>query len=386
MNATSLLKKLISIPSVNPEGAEAEEGLGEAEVVGYLSDLLQQQGWDVTRDEVLPGRPNLLAVIEPATPHKTLLVTAHLDTVITKGMRRPPFEPVVENGRLYGRGACDDKGPMAAFLAAVDSHVQQVLKQAGVRLIFLGAMGEEKGNTGAQHFVAHHPPQIDECLVLEPTSLNAVYAHKSALWIQFTIHGRAGHGSNPGVACNAIEAMMRFLADLRQHSGVLHCEDEVLGSTTMNVGSIQGGHAVNVVPHHCVAEVDWRLLPAQNPQQYIDLSTKLLNQLKQEGLLVDFEIEILESNKAFISSKNSPVCTRLRATSAALNRPFKAETAAWFSDAGPLGTLTENIVILGPGSIKQAHTSDEYIELYELEAGAELFRAFLLNTAREMPI
>jgi acetylornithine deacetylase/succinyl-diaminopimelate desuccinylase family protein len=383
MDPVELLSRLVSIPSVNPEDTADEAITGEARLVEFLAEWLGGRGFQLQYDEQAPGRPNLIARRGPAPARRRIMLEAHTDTVSVGGMTIPPFDPQVRDGRLYGRGACDTKGPMAAALSAFDDETLDRLAAAGIELIFAAAMGEEKGNHGAQGLVDRRLVAADECIVLEPTELGIVHAHKGALWYRIDVAGVAAHGSNPDQGLSAIHGMMHIANQLKQEvngrpGGPAHA---LLGRPTLNIGTIQGGRAVNIVPDQCGMEVDRRLLPDESADDILGYARRALEELRRAGGIVSYEIKVIKWGPPFHTSAESGLVRRLK--EGAANAGVQAPTGGvgWYSDAGPLSGVCGEIAVFGPGSIKQAHTRDEYIELDSLRRGVEILRNYLRRSA-----
>ena len=257
-----LLQKLVAIPSVNPEDTDDPAITGEQRLADFLKTRLEQDGWQVEYTWPEPGRPNLVARFGSEAAARSLMFEAHLDTVSVANMTIDPFAAELRDGRLYGRGACDMKGPMAAALHALSRPRLERLSAAGIQLIFVAAMGEEKGNQGALE-LAKSDLKADELIVLEPTGLQLVTAHKGTAWMEVELTGRAGHGSEPSEGVNAIEAAGRLMEALRTRTAdraKTACHPQ-LGGPTLNTGKISGGSAVNIIADRCVLELDRRLLP-----------------------------------------------------------------------------------------------------------------------------
>lgn len=215
VETTRLLRDLVSIPSINPMG-RALQGpeIHETRITAYLEEFFRGLGVRFLRQNVAPGRDNILAIHEPPGATATLILEAHQDTVPTDGMTIDPFGARVENGRLYGRGACDIKGGMAAMLTAFARCVHDN-RPGGNRLIMLCAVDEEHTFLGIQKFVTEglyrsYPGRV-WAVVAEPTLLRIVKAHKGvARWHVFT-SGRSCHSSRPEQGINAIYHMAALL-------------------------------------------------------------------------------------------------------------------------------------------------------------------------------
>jgi succinyl-diaminopimelate desuccinylase len=378
----TLLQQLIAVPSINPSLAHDPALAGEERYGRLLASQLEARGFGITWHTPLPGRPNFIARRGPVRPRRRLLVEAHLDTQGVEGMIVDPFAGVIRDGRLYGRGACDQKGPTAAALHALDAEVLSALHDAGVELLFAGAMGEERGNLGAEQLV-DIGLGADEGLVLEPTDLHVVHAHKGAFWFEIEVRGRAAHGSGPEHGVNAIEGMAAALqvvrAQVDQAAAAHH--SALLGRPTVNVGVIRGGTSINIVPDRCVVEIDRRTLPGEDHAAVLAFIRDGLAGLQQRGVLTGFDVRMIKDGTPFETAGDSPLVQRLLDSCAACGVTARAEGAAWFSDAGPFSRTCPQIAVFGPGSIRQAHTVDEYIEVASLQQGAEILRDFFLRLA-----
>lgn len=373
-----LLKRLVSLPSVNPDHTDEPAIANEFRVADFLAAYLAELGFTLSWDEWTAERKTVIGTFGRADARHTLLLEAHTDTVGVKDMVIPPFEPTVRDGRLYGRGACDTKGPMAAALIALDAETLAHLQAVDVKVVFVGAFGEEKGNIGGERLV-EQGVTADAVVVLEPTDCAIVHAHKGALWFEIEVIGQAGHGSAPEKGKSAIFAMADMLSELRKLGEDLSANysHPDVGRPTLNVGVIQGGVAVNIVPHTCTVEVDCRLIPGQDFDSVLSPVRSLLKQLKQEGRICAFDLRVIKSGAPYWSDPASPLARQLQAAINRHNGPARCTTAAWYSDAGAFARVCEDVLVFGPGSIAQAHTVDEYIMLDELQKGTNILRDFL---------
>lgn len=381
---TELLGQLVAVPSINPSLSEDPSLGGENRLAKVLEIHLERLGFKTEWHEQTPGRANVVGRFGPAQPRRTILLESHLDTQGIHGMTVPPFDGIVEQGRLYGRGACDTKGPMAAALFALKPAVLQRLATAGCQVIYVGAMGEEKGNLGAEQLV-DLGVGADEAIVLEPTDLNIVHAHKGAFWFEVEVRGVAAHGSNPSLGRNAIEGMVHVMKALDAERTRLEMhQNAVLGKPTLNVGLIRGGSSINIVPDRCVIEVDSRTVPGVRNGDILKRVRSDLDGLKAAGVLKDFSITPIKDGDPFETTADSGLVKRLLAACQDHQVTSQALGAAWYSDAGPFSRTCKDIAVFGPGSIRQAHTVDEYIELDNLETGARILETFLLKLADEV--
>jgi len=372
-NVVELLQDLVAIPSVNPQGSPGTEHVGEQAMGEYVAEFLRGLGAEVKLEAVEPGRPNVVATFEPKKAEAHLAFAPHLDTVSVAGMTIAPFDPAIRDGKLWGRGSTDTKGPMAAALWAVREWAESAARaKSRIRWTFLALMGEEAGNDGA-HAVAKSGFTSDLTLVLEPTSLGVVTAHKGALWIEVSTAGVACHGSTPDKGRNAIYAMRRVLEVIEEKiiPDLTQMSHAKLGPTTVNVGTISGGSKINIVPDACRIEVDCRVVPGIEPEKMRGVFEAALR-----VVVSDVQVRLQRYSAPLDTSESLPWVKKLG------GRARGFTTAPWFSDASVLSGPKCPAVCIGPGSIAQAHTKDEFILLSDLEDGTELFRRWM-NSAEE---
>jgi len=376
--APDILRHLVGIPSVNPALTDDLDMAGEACIVEWLDSLFTTKGFRTERIETTPGRPNLIARFGSGNPQKTILFESHLDTVGVVGFEGNPFVLRKDNGRLIGRGACDTKGPLASFLAALDAEVLAAFAESDIQLAWVGAIGEETGNLGAEEVVAAGL-QADECIVLEPTDTHIVHAHKGVCWFTVTTCGLAVHASHPDRGDNAILKMADIwrILEAEVSESALRFNSPSLGQPTVSVGKIAGGVSTNVVPDACTIQVDRRLMPGETAECY-------LANIRERLAVIPggVTVELMKEGGGFDTDANAELPQRLRNAVTEAGGSAEMEAAAWCSDAGVLDGACGQTVVWGPGGIAQAHTTNEYIEEAALEAGHDILRRFLLVTAR----
>ncbi|MCU0776711.1 MAG: M20 family metallopeptidase [Akkermansiaceae bacterium] len=376
MQATvdSFLQQLVRIPSVNPDNDPAAGLTGEQALAEFLAEWLESIGATVVLEEVKPGRPNLIARFAPMDGRPRILLGPHLDTVGVAGMTIEPFGGEVRDGRLWGRGACDTKGPMAAMLWAL-RETRGMLANLPVAVDFVAFMGEESGQWGSKDFAKRHAAGYEFAIVGEPTSLEIVHVTKGSLWATLRATGVAVHSSMPERGENAILKLTRSLDRLDGHLGgkLAAFTHPVLGRSTLNIGVIRGGSRPNIVPDLAEAELDIRLTPALAAAGG---ALKLLRETIHE-LGAPVEIVSSHENPPMETPPDHPMIRRLQVA----GPDAKLAGAPWFSDAAHLSNAGLPAICIGPGSIDQAHTADEFIEIQALEEGAEFFSRFLRGLA-----
>ena len=374
-DVVSLLQQLVRIPSVNPDNAPGTEQTGEETLAIFLTGWLESIGADVVLEEIQPGRPNLIARFAPLDGRPRILLGPHLDTVGVGGMIIEPFGGEIREEKLWGRGASDTKGPMAAMLWALHDH-QDVLANLPVAVDFVAFMGEESGQWGSKNFVKRHGQDYTFALVGEPTSMQVVHVTKGSLWATLRATGKAAHSSQPERGENAILKLARALDLLDHHLGsqLATFTHPVLGRSTMNVGMIRGGARPNIVPDLAEAEIDIRITPA------LAAAGGALKRLTETIAFFDLPIEIVKAheNPPMETAADHPMIQALLATDPATG----LAGAPWFSDAAHLSSGGIPSICIGPGTIDQAHTVDEFIEISALEQGAAFFSAFIAGLKR----
>lgn len=361
MNIAELLRDLIRISSVNPDGDPGTEAVGEKNCAEFIARFLKEQGAEAWLDEVEPDRPNVVGRFPSDRAGKPrLLFAPHTDTVSVMGMTIDPFSGELRDGNIWGRGASDTKGPMAAMLHAL-SACKDILPTLSHEIWFAGLMSEETGQFGAKALAAKE--HFDFVVVGEPTSLQIVHTHKGSAWLTLRSKGKAAHASTPQAGDNAIYKMLDALnylrGELEKTFSPLH--DEVLGAPTYNFGIVNGGSRTNIVPDHCEARIDMRTIPGQDITPLLDGFAKKFPEIEME----------LKRSEPLRTEPTDPVIQKLQAAGA------QCTGAPWFCDAAIFAQKGMPAVAIGPGSIAQAHTCDEFISLSDLEEGTRFFQQFL---------
>ncbi len=369
-----LLQQLVRIPSVNPDNNPGTQETGEEKLAIFLKDWLESIGAVVVLEEIHPGRPNLIARFAPCDGRPRVLLGPHLDTVGVGGMTIEPFGGEIREGRLWGRGASDTKGPMAAMLWALYEN-REILARLPVAVDFVAFMGEESCQFGSRDFASKYAADYIFAVVGEPTSMNIVHVTKGSLWATLRATGRAAHSSMPERGENAIiklSKVLQFLDD-QLSAELANYQHPVLGRSTLNIGVIRGGTRPNIVPDLAEAEIDIRITPS------LAAAGGALNLLREVIAKNGLPVEIINprENPPMETSADHPMIHRLLKTSSQM----QTTGAPWFSDAAHLSNGGLPSICLGPGSIDQAHTADEFIELAALNEGAEFFSRWLRELA-----
>jgi acetylornithine deacetylase len=395
-DTAATLADLVRRPSVNPMGRDVS---GPEYLEGRITDYLVQRftAADIpwARQAVAPGRDNVVARLEGTVPGAPVLLwDAHQDTVPAEGMTVEPFTPLVREGRLYGRGSCDVKGGMAAMLVALDRLRASALPRRAT-VVFAATINEEFGFTGAralarlwgtaaatavdgpaQALLAARPVAA---IVAEPTGLDLVMQHKGAVRWRIRVRGRACHSAFPEQGVNAIYPAGRAILALEQLAAELlrRHADHPCGAPTLNLGTIRGGAGVNLVPDLTVLEVERRVVPGESPVAARD---EVIARVAAACGAADVEHDppFLESAglpDAAADPTAAPWIDALAAAARAGGAAARRTAARYGTNASVFAEAGVPSVVFGPGSIAQAHTADEWIELAQVDAAAAALAA-----------
>lgn len=371
-SAAQLLRELIAIPSVNPAFAPVNDPrAGEKNVADYLTSVAARGGLDVALEEVLSNRSNVLARLLPSGKVRQRIVLApHMDTVGVASDEQ--FRPQLKSGRLYGRGACDTKGSIAVYLAALLELAAAKKRPASTEVILLALVDEENGQAGSR-FVAKRRFKADLAIVGEPTKLQIVTAHKGDLWLQLEARGKAAHGSRPELGRNAVHEMAQIVHRLETDYARLlrRRKHPLLRHPTINVGTIAGGRQPNIVPDSCTIRIDRRTIPGENDPA---VKREILSFIRGHGLsatMIDTKHE--EPAPPMETNADLPLVRQFLSVA----RQSKPVGVDFFTDAGVLAAAGIPSVVFGPGDIAQAHTVDEWVAISQLERGQRQLLRFL---------
>jgi acetylornithine deacetylase len=375
----ALTRALVAIPSVNP--ALEADGAGEAAVAGYCARCLAEWGFAVETVDASPGRTSVVARHGDAGTGPTLLFNGHLDTVGVEGMTVPPFEGVLTGGRIVGRGACDMKAGVAALMAAAR---RLVLQGHGGQLVVALTADEEHASCGMAALI-ERGLRADAAVVCEPTDLAVMPAHKGFAWYEVAFRGRAAHGSRPEVGVDAIRHAGLFLSALddldRELSG--RTPHPLLGHGSLHAGTISGGVAPSVYPERCVLTLERRTLPGEDPSSVrAEVEQVLARAAETTSAMQASLVQTLVRPATEVEGGHPLVRGLLEALSRQGRTARIAGMTAWV-DAAFLNEAGTPTVCFGPGSIAQAHGPDEWVEVDQITACADIlvdFGSRLLQT------
>lgn len=357
--------------------AETTARTGELAAAQAISDELALSAVEARIDIWDRTRANIWARVKSAGRKPALLFACHLD-VVGPGeatWKHPPFSGLQSDGKIYGRGATDMKGGIAASVAAIRQIVDSGASLLG-DIVFAATAGEETDSSGASRFLAHRPdlPEFAGVVIPEPTDFDIVTAHRGIFWIEIATKGKAAHGSTPHLGINAISSMNALLDELKSYKTNVETHD-LLGDCSMSINTITGGEALNVVPDKCTIGIDFRTLPGQDCDDILRDLREIFAKLKSADPNFDADISIVRRVEPLETDCSSTFVRDFCSTVGI------AETkAVGFTTDGPhFAELGAPVVIFGPGKPEICHKPDEYIEISDVERAVEYYKAIILK-------
>jgi succinyl-diaminopimelate desuccinylase len=374
----------VGIPSVyRPDEPDGNE---EA-AARFLADYLTRSGFEVQTEEVAPGRPNVWVVWEGSEPGRTLLLEGHTDVVTegrTEDWKHPPFEARRVEGRIYGRGACDTKGNLAAAVVAA-----RAIKDSGVpfpgRLVLCHPVDEEGMMVGIKAFIeGGYAEDVDAAIVCEPEGNEICTRQKGALRVEVTVRGRMAHGAMPLSGVNPVTRAARFVVaaeELERREIERHGEDPYLGcpsiTPTILMGPEAGEPQINVIPAGAYVALDVRTVPGQDHEELVRSLRGLLSDLRREDPDFDAELTVIEERPPTQTPANEPlVLAMAEATRYLTGREPRYNGVPGATDGTFLHAWAGvPIVTTGAGGREVPHHADEWVDEDELLDACRLYAA-----------
>ena len=375
--AIGLLRELVAIDSVNPSLVPG--AAGEGAIARAIAAVLRRIGLDVELHDAAPGRPNVIGVLEGRVRGRSLMFCGHIDTVGVDGMDRP-FDPVERDGRLYGRGAQDMKGGIAAMIDAV-----RVVAESGLpsgRLVIAAVVDEEYASVGADALVSR--VHTDAAVVTEPTDLQIAIGHKGFAWTEIRTRGRAAHGSRPRDGRDAIVRMGRVLTSLEALDRALQSAPPhpLLGTASLHASIIEGGRELSSYPDLCTLKLERRTLPGETDATIAREIDTLLATLRADDHDFEASATHLFSRPAYeltadhelarmLADANAKATSRVAPNAGAVAQasiPFVG--MSFWTDAAVLGSAGVPSVLFGPGGAG-LHSTEEYVNVDDVIACRE---------------
>ena len=383
-------RDLVRIPSENPPGDENG-------VAMKILDRLKNLGLKTEIVEAEPGRPNLIASLEGDPGGPTLLFNGHTDVVPAgSGWEVDPYGGIIKDGRLYGRGACDMKGGLAAILA-----VAEVFQKAGIRprgrLLYSIVVDEETGGQkGTGYLVENQILKADMAVVAEPSDFTMSIAEPGIVWVELVTHGTQTHTINRKNAINPVEKMAKAIVafdGLREDLNRL--EHDFHGYPILTVNVIQGGHKTNIIPDRCRASVDFRFPPGigMTPKEAIERVEATLRALRQEDGEMKIEAAYKVVAHPFEQSEEIDIVKRVKEATKELSGKYPEwwrrgkKTMIPVDDSDVYHLWVKGgipSIYFGPGKLEQAHAANEYIDIEDIPKAAKIYTLIALRVLTDL--
>lgn len=370
---TELLCDMLRFDTTNPPG-------NEKPLAEMLAALLRSRGFSCVVDDFGDNRGNVTARLSGSGERHALLLNGHLDVVPVgqAAWRHSPFSPAVKNGRVYGRGAADMKGGLAAMIVAAMAVQAAGLPLKG-DLVIAGSADEESGSLGARHFAANGGLDgVGAVIVGEPSACGVNVAEKGALWLEITATGKTAHGAFPAEGVNAVAGMNAVVSSLLQLR-LRHRANELLGGPSVNVATIRGGVKTNVVPDSCVLTVDIRTVPGMSHDSIVSDVAALCKDVAATVPGLEFSVKAVNDRPPVETFVDHPFVKMAQAViREKFSRDAEPKGVAFYTDAAIFLPKTNLPAILyGPGDPAMAHQPDEFVPVDALVEAAHFYAGMI---------
>ena len=368
-----ILQHLVALNTENPPGKEEP-------AARFIHDLLKKNGIESHLQWAAPERPNVVARLKGQSPGPVILYNGHLDVVPAgDGWTETPFGGDIKDGRLYGRGAADMKSGVAAMLYAAIVLKRLKTPFAGEVMFFFN-VDEERLNLGMNTFIAEDV-SAHYAVVGEPTSLQLCIGHLGCSRFKLKTHGIPGHTSVVTHPDNAIYKMAKLIDSLELLDKTIRQRvHPVLGRGSLTVSTIRGGTAVNIVPEICEVEIDRRTFPNETLETVQAEIDKCLRKVSAPAGMA-YDLKSYQSVPATLIDREAPIVKRLAAVIGHIQKAEPVVASFGATCEAPFLSVNKGIptVIFGPGSLKQAHIANEYVELEEVKKAAMIYALLAMN-------
>ena len=368
-DVAELAAKLVAIESINPDVVPA--GSGETEIARFVAEWCDRAGLETTLSEPAPDRPNVVVVARGTGGGRTLILNAHADTVGVAGMT-DPFTPRVDGGRLFGRGAYDMKGSLAACMVAVVESGRRGLRGD---VVLTAVSDEEFASVGTQ--AVAESIAADAAIVTEPTEMEIAIAHRGFVHLEVETHGRAAHGSRPHLGIDAIAKMGHVLVGIEELDRRLRADPTHahVGSGSVHASLIEGGQEYSSYPARCVLQAERRTIPGEGEELAEREIRAILEAAADSDQDFSGDVHVLASREPFEVAADAEIVTTLRGCAATVlgSEPPLVGVSYW-ADSALLAGAGIPTVLFGPRG-EGAHAEVEWVDLADLERCAEIYVA-----------
>jgi len=362
-----LLQGLIQIKSVNPPG-------NENQIANFIKKFLLKNNISSELVPLEEGRSSVIAKIE-GKEERNITLCGHIDTVRAKeeDWTKPAFQGLIENGKMYGIGASDMKGGVAAILyAAALLKRRGIISKKSIQIVLTA--DEEWEYRGAKNLVeGGYFDHTDFLIIAEPSNLQVSTGEKGELWIKAKFYGKSAHGSTPEVGVNTIIPGSEFVVNVTERYEKIFEADPFWGKTSLNIGQFHGGVQVNIVPNYSEIQLDFRVISEEDEGKVVELVRKTGEEIAKK-YKVQFTEEIFNYHLPIFTSSDNPYVEKFLQAAGAR----EVIITKYCTDGATIIPIKKMpFIIFGPGNIAQAHQNDEYIELESLYRAVDTFIDFL---------
>jgi acetylornithine deacetylase len=368
-DVAELTGQLVAIESINPELGVG--GSGELELARFVAGWCERAGLETTLSEPVPGRPNVVAIARGRGGGRSLILNAHMDTVGVAGMT-DPFLPRLENDRLFGRGAQDMKGSLAASMLASAEAARLGLSGD---VILTAVADEEVASVGTEAVAAS--VRADAAIVTEPTDMRIAVAHRGFVHLEIETIGRAAHGSRPDLGIDAIAKMGRVLVGVEELDRRLRADPthRHLGSGSVHASLVEGGQEYSSYPARCVVQAERRTIPGESVEQVVSEIQAIIDAAAAADTDFTGAVHALASREPFEVDEDAEVVTALRRCAASVigTEPEVGGVAFW-ADSALLAGAGIPTVVFGPRG-EGLHSEVEWVDVASLEQCVEIYTA-----------
>lgn len=368
-----LLSDLVSINSINPDLVPGSPG--EAEVASYIADWLKLNNVEVELVESVSARPNVVGIARGTGGGKTLLLNGHMDTVGIAGMPAA-HEPVIKDGRLYGRGSYDMKGGVAACMLTIAEARKQHLRGD---VIFTGVIDEEYASLGTMDLAKRF--HADGAIVAEFTELQLILTHRGFVWLEIETIGKAAHGSRPDLGVDAIVKMGKVLTEIEKLDETLRANPThpLLGSGSLHASLINGGQELSSYPERCLLSVERRMLPGETPEAVEAELAEIAQNMESSDPSFQTVVRRGIDRSPLETPEEAEIVKAIQAACVnVLNHPSQIAGVQFWTDAAVLSAAGIPSVLFGPSG-SGAHAVEEWVDLASVKACADIYLETAMN-------
>lgn len=383
---TNLLSDLVAIDSVNPDLVPG--GAGEGDIADFIAAWGRENDLEVHVQMAAPKRPNVIliarggsAVSTRSGGGKSLMLNAHTDTVGVSDMEAP-FQPVIRNGLMYGRGAYDMKSGLAACMLALNAAQEMDLNGD---VMLSAVVDEEYGSIGTEALLAEWGRwSADAVLIAEPTELDISIAHRGFVWVDIETFGVAAHGSRPHLGVDAIAKMGKVLVALDAHDRALRAQPnhDLLGSGSLHASLISGGEELSMIPAHCQLQVERRTIPGETQSGIEAEAADILAEIAAADPDFKAQAKATFARNPYSIDADHPLVRQLKGIAETiLGGEVKLVGSSWWMDSALFGDQGIPTVVLGPAGAG-AHAIDEWVDLASVERCRDIYTDLIADFCR----